>query len=198
MKIFLLLIIIIFSFQSWTKADDIRDFEIEGLSLGDSALNLMSKKKIRETLNHKHTFFYKKKVFAVITTPLTSYKYDRISITIKPNDQSFLIQAIEGIIYFNNDISGCLKKKNEVQDELKSFLTNTNFNDQGTFEHPADSSGNSLQTVFDFNFKNDGLIRVVCHDWAKKLTNEKGWTDEFKIYIISKAFIDFVNTSNAY
>lgn len=111
MRIFLSVLILIFIFQSWTKADDIRDFEIEGVSLGDSALNIMNKKEIKEALSHKHTFFYKKKAFAVMTTPLKSNRYDRISITIKPNDQSFLIQAIEGIIYFNDDISGCLKKK---------------------------------------------------------------------------------------
>ena len=190
--------IISLSLINSVKADDIRDLEIEGVSLGDSTLNIMTKKEIKETLSHKHTFFYKKKVFAVITTPLKSNRYDRIAITIKPNDQSFLIQAIEGIIYFNDDISGCLKKKNEVQDELKSFLSSTNFNDLGTLAHPADSSGNSFQTVFDFNFKNGGLVRVVCHDWAKKLTNEKGWTDEFKIYIVSKAVMDFVNSGSAY
>ena len=105
-----LFLIISLSLINSVKADDIRDLEIEGVSLGDSTLNIMTKKEIKETLSHKHTFFYKKKVFAVITTPLKSNRYDRIAITIKPNDQSFLIQAIEGIIYFNDDISGCLKK----------------------------------------------------------------------------------------
>ena len=39
MRIFLLILIIIFSFQSSTKIDDITDFEIEGMSIGDSLLN---------------------------------------------------------------------------------------------------------------------------------------------------------------
>jgi len=190
----LLILILTFSFQSLTKADDITDFQIEGMSIGDSALDFMTEKEIIKTLDHKHTFFYKKKVFAVITSLLKNDKYDRISITIKPNDKSFLIHGIEGIIYFNNDISGCLKKKIEAQNELKSFLKNTNYNDQEKYKHPGDPSGNSLQTVFDFNFKNGGLTRVVCHDWSEKLTNEKGWTDEFKIYIVSEVFYDFVNS----
>ena len=46
MRVFLLVIFLIFSFQSWTKADDIRDFEIEGISVGDNALDHFSKKKI--------------------------------------------------------------------------------------------------------------------------------------------------------
>ena len=42
MKRLLLIIILTLSFQSWTKADDIRDFQIEGMSIGDSALDYFS------------------------------------------------------------------------------------------------------------------------------------------------------------
>ena len=38
MRIFLSVLILIFGLQSWTKADDIRDFQIEGISIGDSLL----------------------------------------------------------------------------------------------------------------------------------------------------------------
>ena len=46
MKKILLILILTFSFQSWAKADDISDFQIEGMSIGDSLLDFMSKKKI--------------------------------------------------------------------------------------------------------------------------------------------------------
>ena len=39
-----LIFMIFFSLQSWTKADDIRDFQIEGMSIGDSLLDYYSKK----------------------------------------------------------------------------------------------------------------------------------------------------------
>ena len=39
LRVFISIIILIFSFQSLSKADDIRDFEIEGISVGDSLLN---------------------------------------------------------------------------------------------------------------------------------------------------------------
>ena len=45
MKIFLSILILIISFQSLTKADDIRDFEIE-VSIGDSALKFIEKSSI--------------------------------------------------------------------------------------------------------------------------------------------------------
>ena len=60
MKRLLLILILTLSLQSWTKADDIRDFEIEGMSIGDSALDFFS---INE-LNDAHDIHdYKNKKF---------------------------------------------------------------------------------------------------------------------------------------
>ena len=46
MRVFIAVLVLIFSFQSLARADDIRDFEIEGMSIGDSLLDHFSKKKI--------------------------------------------------------------------------------------------------------------------------------------------------------
>ena len=40
MKRIFLIIILTFSFQTLINADDIKDFEIDGMSIGDSLLNL--------------------------------------------------------------------------------------------------------------------------------------------------------------
>ena len=46
MKQLLFVIILIINFQSLTKADDVRDFEIEGMSIGDSALDFFPKNEV--------------------------------------------------------------------------------------------------------------------------------------------------------
>ena len=48
MRVFLAVLVLIFSFQSWTKADDIRDFEIERMSIGDSLLDYMTIDEIKQ------------------------------------------------------------------------------------------------------------------------------------------------------
>ena len=48
MRVFLTVLVLIFSLQSWTKADDISDFEIEGISIGDSVLDFFSKEEIKK------------------------------------------------------------------------------------------------------------------------------------------------------
>ena len=50
MRIFILLLILIFGLQSWIKADDVRDFQIEGFSIGDKLSETMSKKEISENI----------------------------------------------------------------------------------------------------------------------------------------------------
>ena len=67
MKIFLSVLILIFSLQSWTKADDIRDFEIEGISVGDSLLDYFSeetiKKGIRKDRSYNDDTFYDVEIY---------------------------------------------------------------------------------------------------------------------------------------
>ena len=57
MKSFFLVVILIFSIQSWIKADDIRDFEIEGLIIGNSLLNFFTEEEIKKN----NMNYYKKK-----------------------------------------------------------------------------------------------------------------------------------------
>ena len=51
MKRLLLILILTFSFQTLTKADDIRDFQIEGMSIGDSLLDYFSEDEIINNFN---------------------------------------------------------------------------------------------------------------------------------------------------
>ena len=47
MRVFIAVLVLIFGLKSWTKADDIRDFQIEGMSVGDSLLDYFSKEEIK-------------------------------------------------------------------------------------------------------------------------------------------------------
>ena len=50
MKKLLLILILTLSFQSLAKADDISDFQIEGMSIGDSALDYFTKDEITKKI----------------------------------------------------------------------------------------------------------------------------------------------------
>ena len=63
MNKFLLIIFIIFGFQSWTKADDISEFQLGGISIGDSLINHFSKENIEK--GHKFEYPGSKKFFQI-------------------------------------------------------------------------------------------------------------------------------------
>ena len=53
MRVFITVLVLIFCFQSLTKADDISDFEIEGMSIGDSLLDYFTEREINKSLINK-------------------------------------------------------------------------------------------------------------------------------------------------
>ena len=192
MRVFIAVLILIFSLQSSTKADDIRDFQIEGITIGDSLLNHITQKQFTDWEEYK--YYYKDNKFAVTPCVLSPKEYDQVGCTYKiAENGDHKIHGAHGTIKYPDNIPGCLKKKDEVSSQFKTLLKNTTINDYGTYVHDADPTGNSKQTVIDFNFDNGGYIRVVCHDWSDKLTTERDWTDEFKVYITSKQLEYFIN-----
>jgi hypothetical protein len=48
MRVFIAVLVLIFGLQSLTKADDISDFQVLGMSVGDSALNYFSENEINQ------------------------------------------------------------------------------------------------------------------------------------------------------
>ena len=63
MRVFIAAIILIFSFQSPSQADDIRDFQIEGMSIGDSTLDFFSEEEIKNNLKLQYFPYIKDKKF---------------------------------------------------------------------------------------------------------------------------------------
>ena len=92
---FFLIFILILNFQSFSKADDISDFEIEGMSTGESLLDYMDEGTILKLINSKSANYYPNKSFVVFTYNNKSFKiYDNVGIVIKPNDSNYIIYSI--------------------------------------------------------------------------------------------------------
>jgi len=189
----LLILILTLSFQTLTKADDIRDFQIEGISIGDSLFDHLTKKNFYEW--EEYRFYYNNSKFVKTVCIYPSEQYDSVGCTYKEaKNGEHKIFGINGTIKYKKNISECFSKKDKIVNEFKSILKNTSINDQGTYEHDADKTGESKQTVVDFNFSNGGYIRVVCNDWSKKFTTENGWIDELNVVISSKELVSYINS----
>ena len=66
MRIFLSVWLLIFFYQSPIKADYIKDFEIEGMTVGESLLNYLSKTDIKKKIKSKNSYIYPNNSFATL------------------------------------------------------------------------------------------------------------------------------------
>tara|TARA_B110000503_G_scaffold837_1_gene1125 strand:+ start:32 stop:616 length:585 start_codon:yes stop_codon:yes gene_type:complete len=188
-----------FSFQSWTKADDIRDFEIEGMSIGDSLLDYFNKDKIQLFINDDNAFFYKEKKYVAITTHAKNTQtyaeakdnYDYVGVVINPTDKKYEIYSIIAYLNFDNNIEDCKKKKKEIVSSILSEFKNATKIEEEK-PHTYDKSGKSIS--YDTWFNLDlGSASVHCEDWSKKIEKEYGWNDKLIVDLRSKKFENFIN-----
>ena len=151
-----------------SQADDIRDFQIEGISIGDSLLDYTTKNKIE---TEKKYLYKNKKYFAFILRKPSFETFDSIQVHIEDNDEKFIIEGLEGMIFLPNKIKECKKKKKEVVKDLTDFFKNSYIKEDNV-NHPYDETGKSkvYRTSFLVNPNDKYLsIEVACFDWSNDL-----------------------------
>ena len=201
MKKLLAILILILTLQTPSQADDISDFHIEGISVGDSLLDYLSKEKIEIEKKSEYVFIYKDNKFMDIGIGPDPQQwslvkefdlYDDATITIKPNDKSYEIYSITGRIFCNN-IKVCKSKQKEITSELKIL-----FGDQTRFgtlktRHPLDETGNSFVYENRFTFKSTkNEIAADIYQWSEKMKLEKGYYTNIKVDISKAEFVNFL------
>ena len=191
MRLFYIVLFLMFSLQNFTMADDIRDFEIAGISIGDSGLKIFSQKE----LNSK-AYLYKSKKYASISKYITDSNYDAIQIEFK-DDGKFIIESLIGKVEYKNDFIKCADLENEILSELKKiFEENSTYTNHGISKHEADPTGESSGSLHSFVMNdNSGWIMLECMNWSEKLTNKNGWTDSLKLSLVDREFGEWLNTS---
>ena len=188
-----LLIILIFCFTShFTFADDISDFKIEGMSVGDSLLDYFNKKEINDKINSYDDkgFIYNHKDFYAITfkfLPMFEI-YDGVQFFLKNNDNNYIIYSIAGEKY-HKDINNCYSKFDEIEDEFDILFKNSSKAEKLKRPHAHDKTGESTTTDVYYNMPNGDFVALVCSDWSEKINI----SDSFRVEISSDEFADFVN-----
>ena len=183
------LFLIFFSFQAPSWTDDVRDFQIEGMSVGDSLLDYFSE----DIIKSKKEFLYKNQdYFSVMFYKNPRFEvYDSVQFHIKKNDKKYKISTIAGLIYFKDNINDCYNKKNEIISELNNFFSD-NIKKKYDYEYKyinSDKSGKSISNITVFELNTDDAVRVMCDDWSEKMTKAKNYWDALRITIEPKEFI---------
>tara|TARA_Y100001958_G_C21085855_1_gene440619 strand:- start:128 stop:715 length:588 start_codon:yes stop_codon:yes gene_type:complete len=192
MRIFFLVIILILNLQLFSKADDIKDFDIDGISIGESLLNHSSKNLIES--KNKNLYPNSDEYYAIEFNSnelkfLETYSY--IGIHLKKDDKKFLIASIKGILPYKKNFEACLNQKKIIVKSIKGTLSNSK--EQKYTNNFNNLYGMSKAYISDFKVKN-GFIRIWCTNWDKKTENENGWEDSLNVDLSNQFFLDWLNT----
>ena len=187
-KLFSYVFLIILSFSVSTYADDIRDFEIDGMSIGDSLLDYFSKDKIINARNYDE--FPSDMKFRIIDIYTEDKFYEGIQFYYIPGDEKFIIQSLNGRKFFSN-IQNCHAEKKKIEKVLSDQFDSTKIDRQKEQKHRDDPTGKSTFTATFFNLSSGGRGSVTCYDWHK----DTGYKSSIAVSIQSKTVSDWVDSN---
>jgi hypothetical protein len=189
MKRLLLIFILTLSFQSWAKADDIKDFEIEGMSLGDSALDYFTENEIKKNIMWEYNDDKKNNEFVVVE--FYNYKsakqYDGIQIAIKPEDKEYKIYIIVGALHFENiKIEDCYDEMEKIDAELSNMFSSAS-REKDDYKLTTDITDKSKITSVYYHFADGGNASVQCYYYSKNYV-DSGAKNNLKVAIRSSEY----------
>ena len=186
MKYLSIIFLILFSFLSVAKADDIKDFQIDGISIGDSLLDYFTKETID---NKKYTPWRNKKTYYQFDFIKKSQKYDGNTYSFSQDDDEYKIEEVTGRKFL--DYSSCKNLQKEITLEIETLFSSADKDDRGEVKHRIDKSKKTVQTVINYILKDGSYIHTSCVKWSNKIKNSKGWKDSLIVAIASAKFVEW-------
>jgi hypothetical protein len=202
------ILILLFSFFLLSShsvfADDISDFQIEGISIGDSLLDYMTEDEILEEIDNSERYYYlnEPNKFAEIYLKQGFSLYDNISVFIstEPSSQyltnkneKFIIVSVRGIIVYNEEFDSCIIQRDKIIKDLSKMFPNST-KTENIFSHSADPSGDSIVDYVDYELDSGASIYINCQDFEEVLRARKKWSDSLNIVTQTKEVSDWFET----
>jgi hypothetical protein len=184
------LFLVLFSSSAPSFADDIRDFQIEELAIGDSLLNIFSKEEIDSI---EPTYYPDSRKFHDL--PIVSHKfkdYDQVSFGLKRDDEKYIIYSLSGDLYYENDFKNCMKKKEEILKEATSLFTKQKRSDY-RYVYSEIDDGKSFSEITDFIFKDKSRLRIFCTDWTLETERKREFSDMLSVNAVSYEYFKWLN-----
>ena len=203
-KLLVLLFSLFLLSSSSVFADDISDFEIEGISIGDSLLDYMTEDEILKEIElnkdnyyflkepHKFTEIYIRKDYPI---------YDVVSVFIKNNssnqfisvrDEKFIILSVRGMTKYNEDFDTCILRRDEIHDILSKMFPNQK-KIKEVFDHPEETSGNSIIDSVSFNFVSGDQATIKCNDWEENFRIDNNYFEGLSVEMLSDEILSWIS-----
>ena len=148
-----------------SQADDIRDFQIEGMSIGDSLLDYFSEKEIN------NFYFPKSKTLEGTNYTRACIKksdslYKRFCVDYK-TDTNKIIHGLQGVIkYKKKNNPACLNKLREIDKEFSNIFKNLERKDWGLLKLPPRSDEDDYHPII-YKFADGSRAQIGCYYYKK-------------------------------
>ena len=192
-RLSLYLFLLLFTLQTPSLADDISDFQIDGMSIGDSLLDYMSEENIKtEIKKTRYIYTYLNEDFGEVYLHEELQTYDYMSFFVKPNDEKFLIYEVRGIISYIEDLNGCHKKQNEIVEEISKIFKDAKKSEK-SYKSRHDPSGKSTKEKVIFTFNSGDKIQIVCSNWEENLRIKNNWGEGISVIISTNEVLNWLS-----
>ena len=155
------LFLILFNFSAPSFADDMSEFQIEGMSIGDSLLDYMSEEEIKENV----VTVYPDKKFTILLYKKSTEIYDwGVGVTYKSNDKKYKIHGVQGRASFEN-IEGCYEKQDEIEKEISLIFDKVKKKNWGILKlnFKGKETEESTYKPITFDFNNGDRAMISCY-----------------------------------
>ena len=215
-RLFFFIVLLSLSLNNPSKADSIQDFEIKGISLGQSLFDHFVKEDVlyydaygtkwlnpkfkSVTLNlkknGKKTFSRSPKFDEIESI------YDAIQITWQIDNagngdfNNFKVQGLSGILYYETVNNNCANDAKEVIEVFNSLLLNTNYTFDDVPEKPfnkLDNTGKSTNKLSRYNLMSGEGIMIGCTYIRNNELIKKGEKSFLRVSLHSKEVRDFLS-----
>ena len=207
MKKIFFIIISILIFQNLSLADDIKNFQIEGMKLGDSALDYFSESQLEDYEQGWHNFNYNE--YATSYMPGKGI-YNWFLVSYKNDDNNFIIEGlVGGLEKSSHDIKECNNKLDVTALNISKLFKNTTQEEKKSYELTQDAmrtypfTGKSVVTSLSFNFIDGAKIILACYEMKKEAKENESFlktvlkqNDSFRIDVRSSAFVNHLKKKN--
>ena len=196
-KLLVLLFSILFLSSPSVYADDISDFEIEGISIGDSLLDYMTEDEILGKIESRKgdtNYLKEPDKYAMVSLFKDLPTYDSLYFFIKNNsanqyvtdkNEKYTILFVGGYIKFIENFEGCIQKRDEISEILSGMFPNEQKREWINDYNPPDPSGKSISDSVTFEFSSGADIFLQCLNIEETFRIKKNWTEGLSVAITS-------------
>ena len=176
---------IFFSFCVITSsnAEDLKEFELSGMSIYSSLLDYFDKNEIKKNSFYPKGANLENSKFKSFESENLDNLYSYTHIVYEK--ENYIIHSISGRIQYKKNIAECYKKMDQISDSIYEQTKLKKYKNAKT-KYRGDKSGKSFKSTIVFSDKNDNHINIICYDFSEDMP----WDDTLSVAIISGEYLD--------